>query len=991
MPPEWSKKQKNRIFSQIHPIPTPKAFFDQFQNYLKTEAFLVTFNELIEQTYSGSAFTIGIKDLLSNFIQTTIESFSNIANLKTILKQTSDGSAFTLELRDSISVLFKENENGISSKLKVENLPEGTMLYENGNWNRLRDRYQNLQHELGGVYVMVHSKENGQVINGIMKVEDVVTKLPENIFEGYYDSRNVYHDIYLSDAEGTYLYSRIAIKDINGNLVFKIREENWYKSFSKTQGIERTIYTAFGITSGDQHIFFLQETVVAMEQGTNFQRFLPQTEVKSKSRRSDFDTELPHLIFGPLQENTQIKIDLINDIVYQFSHAHELYGSIGASPPQVGQISHSFDFAPLLKSEGILQLHRSTRSLPDGSEVTYTKEYIKSVLDSLNTDSNLDLSKISWFFIKNGEFDQANDLELKEFYQEFLDRIRERISAGDPLFTEFKNVLENSLNFDIGTDSFTKDEERLLSNMRISLNTIFGYTGFTLLQMGIMVFNEIDGNFEVDFIIPPYKTLTKNLNKFKIRPLNTKAFASDLGLTYLNDLRNRPGMLFSMLFSGHMQMVPKSSTDFNYLYSYLSLDLIKDLFPEYESGVDNAWYHSLVNNMFLNRFYSSYAGSEAFGQRIADAKSKLLDLIFTKIVDVQITLKTLRTYSPFNSMNDADQRIWVDIMKTYYKIALADAIFFPQKGLDPTTIIFDMITGKYTSDLLKTKIAGNSPQNNKFARTFELNFGVLLSQLTKEEIRKISPALYFTYTHLKTDSDAKVNVKNYAKMTTDLFWNLVEAPIEHTVTQLGDILTTSGQESFVVQLRRISHRGLNKDKDGLLKSQVYDSSTLDFNEHPEIAGTNILITANDLGDAATLRQKLFSIVYYMVKYQASFVIKEGSAASNNVVLAGNLQELFNLDKIVSLTSGGDWGTLTLTNAAEYNTWQQNWNIGDKEKKKIWTSANAFIPFYLFPDYKSNINSFLDDDGNVLTEGRLKELFAIRFGVDIEYLTTQRKA
>jgi hypothetical protein len=158
--------------------------------------------------------------------------------------------------------------------------------------------------------------------------------------------------------------------------------------------------------------------------------------------------------------------------------------------------------------------------------------------------------------------------------------------------------------------------------------------------MGIIVFNEIGGNFEADFIIPPYKTLTEILNEFKIRPINTKAFASDFGLTYLNDFRNRPRILFSMLFSGHMQMVPKSSTDFNYLYSYPSLDFIKDIFPEYESGIDNAWYHSEVNNMFLNRFYSSYSGSEAFGQRIADAKSKLLNIILTKISETQISLET---------------------------------------------------------------------------------------------------------------------------------------------------------------------------------------------------------------------------------------------------------------------------------------------------------------------------------------------------------------
>lgn len=156
-----------------------------------------------------------------------------------------------------------------------------------------------------------------------------------------------------------------------------------------------------------------------------------------------------------------------------------------------------------------------------------------------------------------------------------------------------------------------------------------------------------------------------------------------------------------------------------------------------------------------------------------------------------------------------------------------------------------------------------------------------------------------------------------------------------------------------------------------------DKFNLDFNENPEIAGTNIIITANDLANAATLRHKLFSIVYYMVKYQASFVIKAIDISEGDVVIAGNLMELFNLNKIVSLTSDGDWGALTLTNAENYNTWQQNWNGGENP---IWTMLNSFIPFYLFLD-------------NILTldNNRLEELFSSNFGVVIEHLTIRGTA
>ncbi len=121
----------------------------------------------------------------------------------------------------------------------------------------------------------------------------------------------------------------------------------------------------------------------------------------------------------------------------------------------------------------------------------------------------------------------------------------------------------------------------------------------------------------------------------------------------------------------------------------------------------------------------------------------------------------------------------------------------------------------------------------------------------------------------------------------------------------------------------------------------------------------------------------------MVKYQAFIIVKAEDARGTDVVLAATLTKLFTLDYIKSLTSYGGWGAISLTQQAEssYYAWQKDWNKGN-----VWNDANAYIPFYLLPDYKSGVNSFMDTDGNILGEGRLKELFLQRFGVDVEYLT-----
>lgn len=95
-----------------------------------------------------------------------------------------------------------------------------------------------------------------------------------------------------------------------------------------------------------------------------------------------------------------------------------------------------------------------------------------------------------------------------------------------------------------------------------------------------------------------------------------------------------------------------------------------------------------------------------------------------------------------------------------------------------------------------------------------------------------------------------------------------------------------------------------------------------------------------------------------------------------------LNKIFDLNYIKSLSASGTFSGLILIQEARnnYKTWKDNWN-----KNEIWNDGNSFIPFYLLPDYKSGADSFVDTQG-ILHEGRLKELFKIIFGIDVEPLT-----
>ncbi len=254
-----------------------------------------------------------------------------------------------------------------------------------------------------------------------------------------------------------------------------------------------------------------------------------------------------------------------------------------------------------------------------------------------------------------------------------------------------------------------------------------------------------------------------------------------------------------------------------------------------------------------------------------------------------------------------------------------------------------------------------------------------------------------TYDHLFRTAEANTQeqayLNRYGAMTTDKFWSLVENPITHTVDQLKTILTSDDLgdfDKFTFQFRKIGVSGINSDKTGYLKTQVYNAQNVqgsvkitDFNAHPEIQAHNIIITKDDLEKPKILKQKLYSIVYYMVKYQAFIIVKAGNAGSKNCVLAGNLLNLYELEYIKTLTASGGFTNLNLIAEASgnYVAWKNDWS-----KNEVWNVLNAYIPFYLLQDYKSGQSSFVDADGNIIAEGRLKELFAIRFGVNVEHLS-----
>lgn len=327
-------------------------------------------------------------------------------------------------------------------------------------------------------------------------------------------------------------------------------------------------------------------------------------------------------------------------------------------------------------------------------------------------------------------------------------------------------------------------------------------------------------------------------------------------------------------------------------------------------------------------------------------------------------------------MSAGEQTIWLELMREYYKIALSDALFYPQEGLDPTSILLGIIINSFSPQDLKVAITSKDA-TNKMANDYQLEFGVLLSLLTQEEIAQVAPALYYTYLHL----NRKTNIENYKAMTTDHFWAQIEGPIQHTKARLKDIFAGDDLDhiaKFTIQFRRLSHSGLNKDtKTGSLNERVYNAQNVQggtrvtyFDAHPEIKSHNIVITSKDIQNKEILDQKLFSIIYYMVKYQAFIVVKEGLSKDGKFIFGATLHKIFGVEYLKSLTSDGQWKIKELVvDSSKIKEWNSDWNSGD-----MWHDLNRFIPFYLFLD-----------NNHIAGADALREHFRNKFNVDVENL------
>ncbi|HEC38137.1 hypothetical protein LCGC14_0886250 [marine sediment metagenome] len=156
--------------------------------------------------------------------------------------------------------------------------------------------------ELDSAYIIVHGKDGETIINGLFEINNVKTSLPNEIKEGFYSEtvidseviKKTYHNVFVSDAYGNWLFSRIKFESHTSMASVVVRDERWQVPFSDAvNDIKKEVYISFSMTSGKQFTCFLFDTTVDILAKTSFDDYLKGEKKSSNKKRELFDHVYP--------------------------------------------------------------------------------------------------------------------------------------------------------------------------------------------------------------------------------------------------------------------------------------------------------------------------------------------------------------------------------------------------------------------------------------------------------------------------------------------------------------------------------------------------------------------------------------------------------------------------------------------------------------------------------------------------------------------------
>ena len=832
-------------------------------------------------------------------------------------------------------------------KLKVSDLRSNIRLFEGGNWIKLSDKFSNPDHEMDAAYIIVHDKTTKE--NGLMRIDNVKNILPSGIQEGYYDSSSgkVYNNILVSDARGNYLYSRIELSS------FIQQGDGWYKDFTGTNGkLQKEVNIVFGLTASNQYLCFLFDASIRINPQEIDLEYLPGvkrlTKPKTSIKYEYLPTDPDPDIYGGLSM-TELDIRAVSSIVYQFDQSFLAISSTrkGIKLDNPTRVLLSNIFLNLYPHENT---HYSLSHYSNifgnlGITSQQLKEIVPMSLSSYSSSPSptLVLSANRLYSPKRFYkiFQEALVAKADLLRARFLIDIKtyEKIQTLNGFSDTYLNNLNNQ------DASIERRDEKEIILVDSILTDIIGYSGYTIIKSGFMTIEKTNQGYEFSAFAPNADEKSTILRLTCVLPVKLPQITMRIGPSYFRKRENTKLFFIDLLINGHKQGFSIEG-EVAQIYTRPKFSLGEAIFGDSFKGQRNV--AAKMSQAFLRMYgdlYIPYFSKDTSSDLIVSGRRVVFQQVWKLLKDRITDSLIIRKFPQvINEIMDPSVPITYtraveivkDLVLNYYFNYYLDSIYasLTSKKYDYITQVYQMIRKGTTSAIFEGKAKDSS---HNFFSSSDSNLIFNLNGISGNEIIDIIMSL--TFNHRSTiETDATNYRSDWSLSLSSVRSEIKDATIK-TFGFLQDIFNNYDPtvKHFSIYFHKPSTSGINHHTN--LNDRISGSYTSE-----EIEGTFIDV---DRSDPQSVIDAIASTVFYMLKYNAFVLVKEGlkSQVSNTVVMCFDQRKIYRPDILKTIFASGVQISnkfLSPYSETQYNNWASQYD------GKIFSAGNIY-PLYLFHD------------------------------------------
>ncbi|MFX0138069.1 MAG: hypothetical protein ACFFDN_30785, partial [Candidatus Hodarchaeota archaeon] len=817
-----------------------------------------------------------------------------ISSLSDLVALNTEGLGYKILFGESIDLLVNgvNNHELIFDDIKKLNGQRPFTIFNGKKVHLTEDlfiRYKNQRKPL----LLVHDDDGNLGIIAAEIFNSLLLKNGEIIYEGFKDflSKKVYRNVYLCDSNYISLESIVALHD--GKL--RVRSQSELKSLIKARNNELNFYFAFSINTGSRIFTALQNCYGSVDPQFPITLLLPDIKskqvVKPKKSITHKYIDLVDIPFTPkARTEAELKANSISSILYQLNKDY------GFSKAGLQSRKRNFRLG-----DTVLIISNAFLNLYPHETIKYSKKRFIEILQDLefadlNIIKKITAAKID---IVNGKISLnigKNEYSPKQFYKLFRQAIinKKEVLLSKGLITQeiYENIntleeFSTTYYTNLYNKEVTRRDLALLLVLDNILREIFGYTGYTLLKSGLLTLTTIGNNIELNCLAPETKLLTRILQLTRFFALFTKSIGFTLADMYLYRTKTFKLEFFASIFlAGHMQSFSvKSNREFliSKLEGLLSANLGN------RTTFIQTYYNKFIE-MFTRRISSDIIvrGSNLFARKLY---KMIYDTIENKSAQIERDFSQTISNLTKNGLSSKDAlEIAKELIVEYFRLYYLDHSYISGlKDYDYKNIFHVMLSNNRNRENFKHKIYSDKI-SNEFMKNFRLPF-VVNQYFNKKDILEVEPSLLFTY---MTTFDP-----NHPRGEYRPAWSLsiesVLPVIKKSAIRIFDLLRRvifnypDGTGYMTFYFHRPSLSGINTES--VLKQSIKKN-------RDELDGTFITI---DKQDSQSILDGVLSAVYYMKKYNAFVILKEGTRmdTTGKTAMCFNELKLYGPEYIVS--------------------------------------------------------------------------------------------